>query len=88
MQVDQIRDAIRAQPFRPFALRLVDGTTHIVRHPEWVTIPPVRRPRDIICWVFPENDSDHYRAHWVDVGLVTELIVPWAPAQPAAVQSE
>ena len=88
MQVDQIRDAIHAQPFRPFALRLVDGTTHIVTHPEWVTIPPGRRPRDIICWVSRGNDAEQHRAHWVDVGLVTELIVPWAPAQPAGVQGE
>ena len=88
MQVDQIRDALTAQPFRPFALRLVDGTTHVVRHPDWVTIPPTRRPRDIIYWAIKNGESDDYRAHWLDLGLVMELIVPWAPAQPVATQSE
>ena len=28
--------AIRAQPFRPFSLRLADGSLVEVRHPEWI----------------------------------------------------
>jgi hypothetical protein len=45
--LDEIRDAMRAQPFRPFDLKLVDGTRHAVRHPDFITIPPVQRPREI-----------------------------------------
>jgi len=80
MQVDQIRDAITAQPFLPFALRLVDGTTYVVKHPDYVAIPPTRRPRSIIYWVPRNGDSEDYRAHWLDPSLVMELKVPCEPA--------
>ena len=88
MQVDQIRDVMTAQPFCPFALRLADGTTYVVKHPDYVAIPPARRPRHIIYWTPRNGDPEDYRAHWLDVGLVMELIVPWDIAQPAAAQSE
>ena len=85
--VTPIRDALIAKPFRPFAMHLVDGTTHFVKHPDWVTIPPTRRPREIIYWAIPNGDEEDYRAHWIDLGLVVEVVVPSsAPAQPAAAQ--
>jgi len=31
--IEAIREAKRAQPFRPFALHMVDGTDHVVEHP-------------------------------------------------------
>ncbi len=74
MQVDDIRDVMTAQPFRPFALRLVDGTTHVVKHPEHIAIPPARRPRTIIYWAPRNGDPEDYRAHWIDAGLVMEVI--------------
>ncbi|MFI5456303.1 MAG: hypothetical protein ACHRXM_12720 [Isosphaerales bacterium] len=36
--LDKIRDAMRAQPFRPFDLKLVDGTRHAVKHPDYITL--------------------------------------------------
>ena len=36
MTVDQVRRAYRAQPFRPFQLRLADGREYTVRHPEFM----------------------------------------------------
>lgn len=34
MTVDQIKAALRAQPFRPFRIRTSDGQVYEVRHPE------------------------------------------------------
>jgi hypothetical protein len=43
MNVDQIRTAIRAQPFRPFRIRTADGREHPVSHPEFLMIVPSGR---------------------------------------------
>ena len=72
--VEEIRHAKNAQPFRPFDLKLVDGTTHRVRHPDFITIPPVPRPREVIF--FTPGEDDDYRSHWIQVGLIVELILP------------
>ena len=36
MQVETIREALRAEPFRPFTVRLADGRSLPVPHPELV----------------------------------------------------
>jgi hypothetical protein len=72
-----IRDALRIRPFQPFDIKMVDGTTFHVGYPDWVIIPPVKRPREI--WFFEvdhEGGEDDYRAHWVDPALISQLIVP------------
>jgi hypothetical protein len=73
---ESIRQAMRAQPFRPFALRLVDGTVYEIRHPDWLTLPPTPRPREAIYWVVANGDREDYQARWLDLGLVMEVIVP------------
>ncbi len=72
--VDEIRQAKNAQPFRPFSLRLTDGTTYKVKHPDYLSVPPVPRPREVIFYS-PGEDQD-YRSHWIQIGLILELIVP------------
>ena len=81
--VNPIREALIAQPFRPFAMQLVDGTKHVVTHPDWVTIPPARRPREIIFWSIANGDEEDYRGHWIDVGLVVKVVVPPEPPEPS-----
>jgi hypothetical protein len=39
MQLDRVREALRHQPFRPFSLRLVNGSSYFVKHPEFVALP-------------------------------------------------
>ena len=46
-QLDSIRDAVRRQPFKPFTIRMADGTSCFVRHPDWLLIPPIKRPCEI-----------------------------------------
>lgn len=38
MDLQGIRDALRRQPFEPFSLRLADGRSWAVRHPEMVAV--------------------------------------------------
>ena len=39
MKPEYIKEAQQKRPFKPFRLRLADGTSHAIRHPEllWVT---------------------------------------------------
>lgn len=40
MTADELKKALRAQPFRCFALRTVGGVTLRVEHPEFVALSP------------------------------------------------
>ncbi len=37
---NQVREAIGAVPFRPFVVRLSDGRSHKVEHPEFAMLAP------------------------------------------------
>ncbi len=43
MEIDPVRDAVRAMPFQPFVLRTVGGKEYRVSHPEFVAIIPKTR---------------------------------------------
>lgn len=43
MELARIKDTLRAEPFRPFSLRLVDGREFPVPHPEFLYVPPNMR---------------------------------------------
>lgn len=53
MTIDQLRNVHRAQPFRPFTLRMADGSALHVGHPEWLTFSPAGRT----VIVFKPDDS-------------------------------
>jgi len=38
MNIQQIREPHRAQPFKPFTLRMADGNEYTVKHPEFLMI--------------------------------------------------
>jgi hypothetical protein len=40
MTIDRLREAAKAQPFRPFTISLADGRRLTVPHPEFVWVPP------------------------------------------------
>ena len=86
-QVETIRRAMHMQPFRPFAIKLVDGTVYTVKHHDWLSIPPVRRPREVWYYVVTDPGTEEYGAHWIDVALISEVIVPPAASSSAAVQA-
>ena len=38
MDVDGVREALHREPFQPFAIRLADGRSLPIRHPDFVAI--------------------------------------------------
>jgi len=80
--LNQIRDAMHMQPFRPFAIQMADGRTYVVRHPDFVAVPQTPHGREIVFYGEGE-DPDIPEIHHIDLGLVLEIIVP-APAQALA----
>lgn len=40
MTVEQLRSVYRANPFRPFVIRLVDGRSFPVSHPDFLSLSP------------------------------------------------
>ena len=82
--IETVRQAMQA---RPFSLRLVDGTIYDVKHPDYLSISPVRRPREVIYYVVTNRDGEEYQGRWLDFGLVMEVIVPSTSAtQPTAAE--
>jgi hypothetical protein len=71
---DQVRRAMHRQPFLPFLIKLVNGTTYQVKHPDFVAVTHRRE----LVFV-----SDHDGLHEIDLGLVAGIETPGAAAQPA-----
>jgi hypothetical protein len=66
---------IKGQPFRPFILRLADGRSYTVSHPEFVMIAPSGMEL-----VFVGDDEG---IHMIYVPLIVEIEFPSSqPAQP------
>jgi hypothetical protein len=80
--IKQIRDAMHRQPFRPFRIKLVDGTGYEVKHPDFIATPPGARAREVVFYVDGATPED-YESHWIDLGLVVEVIVPGAEPAPS-----
>jgi hypothetical protein len=81
--VKPTREAMLAQPWRPFSLQMVDGTVHAVQHHDWLSIPPVRQPREAIYFVTTEHPEED-ETRWLDIGRIAEVIIPPGPAEAAA----
>jgi hypothetical protein len=88
MMIDRIRQAVRNEPFRPFNVRLADGSVQPVTHREFIAIPPGRRPRDLVFFV--ETSRGDYETHWINAMLVLDVSVPgeMEVAQPAAEEKQ
>jgi hypothetical protein len=76
MRKEDLQDLVRAAPFRPFALRLADGSQITIGHPEWIAL---RGGRTAV--VLDPDD----RVHLIDVMLAIKIEVdPPVPAGPIA----
>lgn len=76
MTLNQIRQALTEQPFRPFKIILADGRAFAIDHPEFAAMDP--RGREV---TFYEADGTQ---HFVDAILIAEVIVPPSPAPSPA----
>lgn len=43
MELAQLREVWKAEPFKPFTMRLVDGRTYFVPHRDFLHVPPGTR---------------------------------------------
>ena len=68
MQLDRVREALHQRPFRPFLLKMVDGTSYTIRHPDFVALPPPSKKREIVFF----GDAG---VHLIDLGLIQELVL-------------
>jgi hypothetical protein len=69
---NQVREAIKAQPFRPFLVRLVDGRSYQVPHPDFAMLSPVGREL-----LFVGDDAG---IHQINVLLIVEVETPATPS--------
>ncbi len=73
--IEQVRNAMHAQPFQPFTVHLVDGRSYLVKHPDFISVSSQPRGRDLTV-------HDDNGPHYIDLGLVVEI-----HPQPAATSS-
>jgi len=64
---EQIRDSLRAVPFKPFRLHLADQRVVEVFHPDFAMVSPSRR----MVAVFPRDNPEVCRR--IDVHLIVSI---------------
>ena len=72
MTKDAIHGTLRAQPFKPFSLRLTDGTLVPVPHPDFMVLSQVGRTAIV------RTEGEKFSI--VGLGLVTTLELGYLPA--------
>jgi hypothetical protein len=65
--MNQVREAMHAMPFQPFIIRLVDGRSFLVKHPDFVAVANMRE------MVFVGDDDG---IHNLSLPLVLEVEIP------------
>lgn len=63
MDLNGLREALRQQPFEPFAIRLADGRSLAVHHPEFVA---VGKRRAVVI-----GDEDSWS--WIELLLIVSI---------------
>jgi len=74
--LEAVRESLQARPFQPFDLKLVDGRSFPITHPDFVAIPPVHRIRDIVVFTAGDSEPGAYRTHRIDLALIVEVTSP------------
>jgi len=75
MTVEQLKNVLHAQPFRPFTIHMGDGRVFFVKHRDFISRSPSGRT------LIVHGDDDSFSV--LDMLLVTELEVH-PPAKPGA----
>ena len=68
MTLNQFRQALLRQPFRPFKLVLADGRSFTIEHPEFAAMNP--NGREV---TFYEEDGTQ---HFLEALLIAQVVVP------------
>ena len=75
--VEQVRDAMHRAQFRGFAVKLTDGNTYFVHHPDFISVPATPRGRDVVI-------HDAKGTHRIDILHIVEVEEPDAGESAAA----
>lgn len=67
--IDQLQIVQKAAPFRAFEIRLADGRSYRVPHPEHLAVDP--RPRAHAAIFF---DPKGLETHLLDIALIAEIV--------------
>ena len=67
MTIEQLRLVHRAQPFKPFTIKMADGRSVLVPHSEFLSVSPTGRT------VIVHHEDDSYSV--IDLLLVNEIHV-------------
>jgi hypothetical protein len=70
--IEQVRTAMHRAPFLGFEIRLVDGRSFHVAHPDFLAVPQHPRGRDLML------HDERGRTHRIDLALVVEIDEPAA----------
>jgi hypothetical protein len=65
----QVRDAMHTQPFRGFTIKLSDGRTFFIHHPDFIAVPANERGRDVTV-------NDREGTHRIDLLHIVEVSYP------------
>lgn len=76
MTVQQLRNAHRATPFRPFTIRMADGRSFHVPHPDFLSMSPTGRT------VIVYQDDEEFSI--LDLLLMTEIEMSAPSSAPRA----
>jgi hypothetical protein len=76
--IEQVREAMHRAPFLGFDIRLVDGRSYHVPHPDFLAVPQSPRGRDLLL-----HDATG-RTHRIDLLLVVEIDEQPGPEQPGS----
>jgi hypothetical protein len=76
MRIEELKKAKDRRPFEPFDVRMADGRSHLIKHPDAVAWDP-GQSRIAICGL-PDGGWEI-----IDVALVRSLGMP-APGSPAS----
>jgi hypothetical protein len=75
LTIEKLRAAHRAAPFRPFTIRMADGRSFLIPHPDFLFINPSGRT------VIVAHQDDSYNI--IDLLLMTEIEVAASSNLPA-----
>lgn len=66
---EQVREAMHGQPFLGFTIKLTDGRSFFIKHPDFIAVPATERGRDITV-------NDQEGTHRIDLLHIVEVAYP------------
>ncbi len=73
MTIERLREAQRSEPFKPFTLRLADGRSFRVNHPEFLALPPKANDRTFLLFLESDDPDRESPMTILDSFLVVSL---------------